>query len=72
MGRTLKEQEALKQAQSIAEKLGEDSANMDGVNLTAPVGIIWGLIAIHQVLERLNDRADDLLDELWKANHPEK
>lgn len=68
MERTLKEQEALKQAQSIAETLGCPDANMDDVAMQGPVGIIWGLIAIHQALERLNDRASEIFEEVWKAN----
>lgn len=56
MERTLKEVQALKQAQSIAEGLG----SRDNAQLLAQIGIVWGLIAVHEVLDRITDVLDQL------------
>jgi hypothetical protein len=56
MERTLKESEALKQCQHAAEEL----EGYGDVDVNAQIAIVWSLIAVHEVLDRLVDTLNDL------------
>lgn len=60
MERTLKESQALKQAQNIAEGF-ETSQDP---NIATQMAVVWAVIALHEVVDRLIDVINDLPEEM--------